>query len=213
MTPPRKPVIGLIGGIGAGKSAAAAAMARRGATVIDADRIGHEALEQPDVKAELVRMWGPNVLKSDGTANRRTIAGIVFPNPTELKRLEALVFPHIGRRVEGEIAAADADPKARFVALDAAVMLEAGWSERCDRIVYVDAPREVRLARLAVRSGWSSAEVAAREASQMSEDEKKARSDAVIRNGGAPEQLQERVDDLLRTWDLLQPEPAPIAGR
>jgi dephospho-CoA kinase len=197
-----KPVIGVVGGIGAGKSTAAAALARRGGAAVNADALGHEALEVPAVKDWLVGRWGPGVLKTDGTANRRAIAGVVFDNPAELAALEKVVFPHIGRRAAEEVRKAQADPAVRFVVLDAAVMLEAGWSGVCDRIVYVDAPRDVRLARLAARSGWSAAEVAAREAAQLSADEKLARADAVLVNDGSPAELQERVDRLLADWGL-----------
>lgn len=202
-------MVGLVGGIGAGKSAAAAAMARRGAAVVDADRVGHEVLELAHVKAQLGSWWGPGVLRPDGSADRRTVAGIVFADPAERARLEGLVFPHIGRRVERLIAAAAADPAVRFVALDAAVMLEAGWGHVCDRLVYVDAPRDTRLARLAARNGWTPAEVAAREAAQMPADRKAARADAVLVNDGSPERLRERVDALLSGWGLLS---APGAG-
>lgn len=201
--PARKPVIGLVGGIGAGKSAAAAAMARRGGRVVDGDRLGHEALELPDVKRQLVERWGDRVLKPNGAANRRAIAGIVFDDPVELKALEAMVFPHIGRRAREEIAAAQADPAVRFVVLDAAVMLEAGWADACDRLVYVDASRDVRLARLAARSGWLPEEVAAREAAQLAPEAKRARADATLLNDGTPGELQEQVDRLLGEWGLL----------
>jgi dephospho-CoA kinase len=205
----RKPVIGVVGGIGAGKSTAAAVLARRGGAAVNADALGHEALSLPAVKDQLVARWGPTVLKPDGTPNRRAIAGIVFDNPAELAALEGLVFPHIRRRVVEEIVKAQADPAVRFVVLDAAVMLEAGWSEVCDRIVYVDAPREVRLARLTARSGWSADEVTAREAAQLPLDEKRARADAVLVNDGSPEKLQEQVDRLLADWGLRdQRDPA-----
>jgi dephospho-CoA kinase len=199
----RKPVVGLVGGIGAGKSAAAAAMARRGGRVVDGDRLGHEALELPDVKRQLVERWGKRVLKPNGAANRRAIAGIVFDDATELKALEGMVFPHIGRRAREEIAAAQADPTVRFVVLDAAVMLEAGWADACDRIVFVDASRDVRLARLAARSGWKPAEVAAREAAQLAPEAKRARADAVLTNDGTPGELQDQVDRLLGELGLL----------
>ena len=203
----RKPVVGLVGAIGAGKSTAAAALARRGAAVIDADRIGHAVLEQPDVKAGLVALWGPGVLRSDGTADRRAIAAVVFPDRAERRQLEALVFPHIGRRVQEQIAAADADPAVRFVAVDAAVMLEAGWNGLCDRVLYVDAPRDVRLARLAARSGWTPADVAAREAAQMPAAQKVGLADAVLLNDGDPDRAAAQLDNLLRAWGL--PPPAP----
>src|SRR5204863_99428 len=84
-----------------------------------------------------------------------------FADPAELKALEAMVFPHIGRRAREEIERAQADPAVRFVVLDAAVMLEAGWAGACDRVVFVEAPREARVARLAARSRWTPAGVAA----------------------------------------------------
>jgi dephospho-CoA kinase len=199
----RKPVIGVVGGIGAGKSLVATAMARRGGVVIDADKLGHAALEQPEVKRQLVARWGERVLKPDGAANRRAIAGIVFDNPDERRALEELVYPVIRQRAVEEIDRAQADASARFVVLDAAVMMEAGWDAVCDRVVYVDAPRDVRLARLAARSGWTPAEVAAREAAQMGLREKRARADAVVVNDGSPEQLQGHVDRLLTEWGLL----------
>ena len=83
-----------------------------------------------------------------------------------------------------------ADAAAPFVVLDAAVLLEAGWNKEVDRIVYVDAPREVRIARLAARSGWTEADLAAREAAQWPEEVKKSRADAVIVNDAGLSELQ-----------------------
>ncbi|MFO0851528.1 MAG: dephospho-CoA kinase [Gemmataceae bacterium] len=198
----RKPVIGVVGGIGAGKSTVAAALARRGGAVVDADALGHRALELPAVKGRLVDRWGVRVLRPDGTADRRAIAGVVFADPAERRALEGLVFPHIRRLAEERIAAANADPAARFVVLDAAVLLEAGWDGVCDKLVYVDAPRAVRLARLAARSGWAEPEVAAREAAQLAEAEKRGRADAVLVNDGPPDRLDAQIDQMLAGWGL-----------
>ncbi|OWK43645.1 dephospho-CoA kinase [Fimbriiglobus ruber] len=202
MTTPHKLVIGIVGAIGAGKSAAAAAFARRGGAVVDADRLGHAVLERPDVKNELVTRWGTEVIKPDGTANRRAVAAIVFNSPAERRVLEGVVFPHIRRMAVEAVETARADPAARFVVLDAAVMLEAGWNGACDRIVYVDAARPVRLARLAERNGWGEDEVTAREAAQLPAAEKRATADAVVINDGTRDGLQEQVDRLLTLWDL-----------
>ena len=178
-------------------------MTPHGAAVIDADRIGHQVLELPEVLTSLVKRWGPRVLRADGSPNRREIGGIVFPDPAERRALEAVVFPHIRQRVTEAIATAQANPEVRFIVLDAAVMLEAGWNSVCDRIVYVDAPRDVRLTRLAARSGWNPNEVAAREASQMPPDKKLARADVVLMNDGSPDQLQTDVNALLNRWGLV----------
>lgn len=201
-------MIGLVGGIGAGKSAAARCFAARGGFVIDADALGHEALRQPGIVEWIVARWGESVRKSDGSLDRRAIARIVFADPEERNALERLVFPYIGERCRQEIERGTADPAARFVALDAAVLLEAGWNTAVDRIVYVEAPREVRLARLASRSAWTDADLAAREAAQWPEEEKKARADAVIVNAADPAALQEQVDRLLVEWRLLGERPA-----
>ena len=116
------------------------------------------------------------------------------------------MFPYIGERTRREIAAAQADPAVAFVVLDAAVLLEAGWGDMVDKLVYVDAPREVCVARLAARSGWTEADLTAREAAQWPAEKKMARADAVVVNGAERDELQEQVDRLLAEWRLA---PAP----
>lgn len=200
MTPPRKPVFGLIGGIGAGKSTAAACLAVRGGCVIDCDKLGHVALEQPDVKEKLRSRWGDAVFNADGTANRKAVAGVVFDTPSEREWLEGVVFPVIGRLADERIQSANADPAVRFSVLDAAVLLEAGWRGRCDKVLYVDAPRELRERRVLARSGWTPADLTARESAQWPSERKKQHADAVVTNDGTREQLQERIDHVLTDW-------------
>ncbi len=197
------PVLGVIGAIGAGKSTAAAAFARRGGFVLDCDRLGHVALAQAEVLAKLVQRWGMGIVQSDRTPNRRAIGAIVFADAAERMFLESVAFPAIGALVRAEIAKATGDAGVRFVVLDAAVLLEADWGDFCDRIVYVDAPRGVRLARVLARSGWTEAELDRREAAQWSAHERMARADAVIDNGGAPSDLQVAVDRLLKDWGWI----------
>src|SRR3954470_996810 len=144
----RTPVIGLIGGIGSGKSRVAAEFVRHGARVVSGDQAGHEALRQPELRSRVLERWGPEVLDEKGEINRRRLGAMVFADPAELRALEALVFPWIERRLRAEIDAA-AHEGVPLVVLDAAVMLEAGWDKVCDRIVYVHTPREQRLQRLA----------------------------------------------------------------
>jgi dephospho-CoA kinase len=203
-----KPVIGLIGAIGAGKSLTAQCFAARGGWVVDADALGHEALRQPEIMARVMERWGDRVRKPDGSLDRRAIGRIVFENSCERIALEELVFPYIGKRCRDEVAVGLADPKTRFVVLDAAVMLEAGWNNETDWIVYVDAPRPVRLARLAQRSGWTDSDLAARESAQWPEDAKKSRADEVIVNNSDQESLQKEVDRLLKQWELLSRQSA-----
>ena len=197
-----KPVVGLIGAIGAGKTTLAAAFGARGADVINADALGHEALERPDVRQKLIARWGERIVRPDGRLDRRVIGGIVFAESAERTALEQLVFPYIRERALEEIAKAQADPAARLVVLDAAVLLEAGWNTACDRIVYVDAPRDERLARLAARGGWTAADLTAREAAQWPAAEKRRHADAVVVNDGDPARLVAAVDGLLAEWQV-----------
>jgi dephospho-CoA kinase len=199
----RKPVICLVGGIGSGKSLVAAALARHGGYVIAGDQLGHEALQQADIRACVVERFGSSIVKEDGSIDRRQLGRIVFGDAAALRALEALVFPWIGRRIGEEIAAAQATPEISFIVLDAAVLLEAGWNEPCSRLVFVDAPRDQRLKRLQEQRNWSEKEVLTREHAQMPLNEKQQRADAVVDNSGPPQAVERQVEDLLRKWRLL----------
>jgi dephospho-CoA kinase len=192
-----KPVIGLVGGIGAGKSRVSGALARRGGRVVAGDPAGHAALRQPQVRQQIVGRWGPGVLGPDGEIDRGKLGAVVFADEAERRALEAVVQPWIGEQLRAEIAAARTDPDVAFVVLDAAVMLEAGWWDNVDLLVYVHVPRAVRLARVAEQRGWSPAAVAARERAQMSLTEKATRADFAVDNSGSPAELEPQLDLLL----------------
>jgi dephospho-CoA kinase len=194
------PVVGLIGGMGSGKSLVGELFRKKGAKVISGDQLGHEALRQPDIRAAIARRWGSAVLESDGSISRQRLAGIVFRNAEERQALEALVFPWIERRIQEEVADARACAAFVLIVLDAAVMLEAGWAKVCDWLVYVHAPRAERLRRLKEQRGWSAKEVQERENAQWSLTDKVSRADYAVDNSGTPERVAQQVDDLLRQW-------------
>src|SRR5262249_39717536 len=172
------------------------------------DAAGHLALRQPDVRDAVVRRWGAGLLGPDGEIVRPRLGAIVFADPAELQALETLVHPWIRRRLEEEIALARADPAVRFVVLDAAIMLEAGWDDVCDVLVFVDAPVEVRRRRVAAR-GWSPDDLRARESAQMPLTRKAARADHVLRNAASVDHLERQVDELLRRLGLAGDGPPP----
>lgn len=196
-----KPVIGLVGGIGGGKSLVARLLAERGGFVIDADPIAHEALRDPAIKAKVVARFGAEMLGPDGEVVRKRLAGPVFEDDMARRELESWIFPWVGERARELIARANSDPEVRFVVIDAPVMLEAGWNDVANRIIYVHAPRDVRLSRLAQR-GWTPEQVMARERAQLSLTEKARRADAVVDNGGSPVETARQLDRILRGWNL-----------
>lgn len=203
-TTTHKRVIGLVGGIGAGKSVVADAFNLLGGAVIAGDPLGHEALEEPTINARIKEIWGPRgVFDADGKLNRKLLGRIVFPSPVERTRLEYLVHPYIEERMREEIAKAQADPAVSFIVVDAAIMLEAGWNKVCDALVYVDAPRSLRLERVQKLRGWTEADLANREAVQMPPEKKKARADAVIDNSGSVAATQTQVQALCQQWNLV----------
>ncbi|MCH8921906.1 MAG: dephospho-CoA kinase [Planctomycetes bacterium] len=196
-------VIGILGGVASGKSLVARQLEKLGAVVLDADALGHEVLRRPEVTVAIRDRWGERVIAEGGQIDRSAVARIVFADSAEGRRelefLEELTHPKIGellcRRLD-ELAAAGQAPAA---VLDAPVMLKAGWDGRCDRIVFVDAPREVRLVRARER-GWNEEVFSAREAAQESLDAKRERADVVIDNSASTELTQAQIEHL---WQSL----------
>jgi dephospho-CoA kinase len=163
-------IIGLVGRIGAGKSTAARRFAEHGATVVDADRHAHEALEDPQVIAEVAIRFGPGVIDARGRVDRSAMAGRVFggtpAHDADRAALEAIVHPRVRRRLEAVLAneAARNLPggHAPTVVLDVPLLVQAGWDDLCTHLVVVECEDSVRRMRLAAR-GWSAEQIAARD--------------------------------------------------
>jgi dephospho-CoA kinase len=188
-------VIGLAGGVGAGKSTVAAILAQLGCVVADADALAREALRQPDIRDEIAGWWGRGVLDAAGEIDRKAVARIVFERPEERRRLESLVHPWIRRRQQAIFAAAPRE--ARALVIDAPLLFETGLDRACDAVIFVDAPRAARIARLGATRGWTEAELDRREASQLPLDEKRSRADHVVVNDGDLDGLADRVRRIL----------------
>src|SRR4029434_1014772 len=120
----RKPVIGIVGGIGSGKSLVANELQRLGCVVVDSDRQNHEILNRPEVLQQLRDWWGPSVANADGTANRKAIGEIVFRDAEQKRQLESLTYPLIARERLRIFAASEADPAIRALVLDSPLLLE-----------------------------------------------------------------------------------------
>ncbi len=200
--------IGVLGGVASGKSLVARQLTELGAGLLDADRAGHEVLDDPEVQLSLRHRWGDKAFGPDGRVDRSRVAEIVFaPQPAggqERRFLENLLHPRIVRRLadeQRELAAQNYPA----VVLDAPLLLEAGWDRLCDRLIFVDAARELRLARAAAR-GWTEEDVARREAAQLPLEVKRARADVSIDNSGTPQQTRAQVEQF---WALLAEDDNP----
>jgi dephospho-CoA kinase len=201
------PVLGLIGGIGAGKSLVGRIFADRGAVVLDADAIGHALLDQKPAREEVVKRFGTRVLENATGApgespriNRLVLGALVFGQPQALRDLESILHPRMRRTFERVISRAVRGGSNPAVVLDAAVLLEAGWNDLCDAVVFVDAPREMRLERLRVQRGWSAEKLDSRERAQLPLDEKRRRAHHVINNDSDAEALRAAAEKVWHSF-------------
>lgn len=187
-------LLGLVGGIASGKSAAARMLAERGALWIDCDQLAHRVLEHSDVIEALRQRFSDDILDSQGAVDRRRVAAYVFGDtPSAVAHrhwLEGVVHPRVRQLAEQRIAQAGQQYPA--IVIDAPLLIEAGWSDFCDRIVMIDTPVELRR-QLAAARGWTDEEFARRERSQLSVEEKRRRSTDVIPNAGSLDELAEQV--------------------
>ena len=176
-------VIGITGGIGAGKSSASAILGELGAEVIDADKAAHQVY-LPDTPAwrEIVEAFGEEVLAADRTIDRRKLGPRVFADPAALQTLNHIMHGKIFAYIQGQIACIRRTKSARVVAVEAAVLLEAGWQALADQLWVVVAPVEVAIARLRDDRGVPEDQARVRIAAQMSNDERIAHADTVIHN-------------------------------
>ena len=212
-------VVGLCGGIGAGKSTVAALLAERGATVIDVDGIGHDVLTRDDVRDAVVAEFGTEVLATDGTVDRSALAALVFACRTpgsgdRLSDLEAISHPAINRELDrrlGELADGQVGRPVdgpHLVVLDMAVLVALHQDGRgYTEVVAVEADRRVRLERLVDR-GMTIADAEARMASQADDAERRAVADHVVANDGDRIEL-DRAVDLLFDGLTRRGRPAP----
>ncbi|MBS0202767.1 MAG: dephospho-CoA kinase [Planctomycetes bacterium] len=211
----RIPVIGIVGGIGSGKSEVTRWVARHAnVTTIDADLVGHQVLRWDTVKAALRQRFGQEIFDSVGEIQRGALARRVFGDGPSFQAarhdLERIVHPAIEQQIVDVIAAAAREER-DAVLLDAAVLLEAGWQKRCDAVVFVDAPDDVRLSRVSARSGWSLEELQKRESSQLPLSTKKQRSNLVISNAADDSRAGEQLLDFLLRMrgNCCKPLPNP----
>lgn len=182
--------IGLTGGIGSGKSTVAALFARRGAPVVDTDEIAHRLAEPgTDAYSAIVAAFGNDILDAARRIDRKRLRGRVFNDPRERKRLEAILHPRIREEVRRRLAELDAP----YCVVVVPLLLESGFDKIIDRILVVDAPETLQVARTTARSELTEPEVRAVMAAQASRAERLEKADDVILNDADPAHLEREV--------------------
>jgi dephospho-CoA kinase len=192
-----KPVIGIAGGIGSGKSMVANLFAERGCFVVNSDQQVNEAYADEHVKETLRHWWGEEAMAPDGQVNRRLIASKIFNDLAERRRLEALIHPLVNAARRRAMTEAAARPKVVAFVWDTPLLFETSLNLQCDAVVFVDAPPELRLLRVRQTRNWDETELSRREISQWPLDRKREISDYVIRNTADVGHARGQVKDVL----------------
>lgn len=201
-------IIGLTGGIASGKSLVASELARRGAFVIDVDRVARALVEpgEPALEA-VIREFGPEFRRDDGTLDRRALGRRVFSDPDALARLNGIMFPRLREATEKQVRDAAARGHSLIV-VDAAVLHEAGLDALVDRVIFVTTSEDVRVERIVARDGLSRKEALDRVKAQAHLEDGLRRADFVVDNSGGPEDVARQVEAIL---DRLAAGPCGLA--
>jgi dephospho-CoA kinase len=190
--------VGLTGGIGSGKSEVSRRLAALGAVIIDADVAARRVVDPgtPGL-ARIAETFGPGVLRPDGALDRARLGAIVFSDPAQLAKLNAITHPLIGEWMQASeraaIEAADGNP---IVIYDAALLAESGRWANYDLVIVVDVPPEVQVDRLVSQRGMPPDQAQARLAAQATREQRLALADLVIDNSGSLEDLDHRVAEV-----------------
>jgi len=193
----KKPIIGLTGAPGAGKSMVARQFEKQGCAVIDADQLNHEVLTNPDVIQKIVSWWGKRILLSDGRLDRDAIGRIVFENPKQLKQLTHLVHPLIAEREQELISYYQDDPKLLAIILDVPLLFESGQDQWCDVVIFVACEQEIRRQRLTTNRGWEAEKANKIDNLQLGVNVKAQKADYIIRNNSSVSEIAVQVNKLL----------------
>ena len=197
-------LLGIIGGIGSGKSTASALFRQLGAAVISADDIGHQVLLLPDIKKAVQERWGSAVFGADGEIDRRKLAAIVFANEQELTHLKSLTHPLIAAEMHRQREEHERNG-VQLCLLDAPLLLESNWEPMVDLIIFVSASAEERWNRVKNR-GWSEREWKQRESAQLPVEEKSRRASIVLDNSGDTDHLRMQVEAFVHDYVSVLPK-------
>ena len=190
-----KPIIGIMGGIGSGKSSVAAEFVKLGCKVIDADKIAHELLGRKTIKEKIVVSFGRDVLDSKGNIDRKRLGEIVFSDVDKLSLLNGIIHPLVMKRVEELIEQYNRKNQVKAIVLDMPLLVEIGWAGRCDKLIFVDCEQKIRADR-AKKKDFGKNQIKIREKFQISLDNKASLADNTVENNSDFSALVRQVADI-----------------
>jgi len=191
----KKPIIGIIGGIGSGKSAVAAEFGKLGCKIIDADKIAHEILGKKSVKEKILEYFGPAILDREGKIDRRKLAKIVFADAEKIASLNGIIHPLVLEQTKKLIKKYNSQKKVKAIVLDMPLLVEIGWEKRCDKLIFVDCEQKIR-AKRAQKMGLNKNQLKIRENFQISLDNKIKLTDNIVENNSGFSALVRQVADI-----------------
>jgi len=204
--PKAKPIVGIVGGIGSGKSLVANQLESLGCAVIRADELARHAINEPQVLEQLTQWWGQEILDNEGRIDRPKVAERVFGNVAELERLEALIHPKVNEQRMRLHQRYQSDPSIKAIVEDTPLLMEKQLDGGCDFIIFVQADRDTRLRRIAASRGWTAHQLDQREKSQIGVDKKANRADYVVDNNAGIDQC---LEDVRRVLSQILQEDIP----
>ena len=192
----KKPIVGIIGGVGSGKSTVAAEFAKLGCKVVDADKIAHELLEEKVAREQIVGLFGQTILDSAGKIDHRKLGDVVFADADKLSSLNKIIHPLVLRRAEELIKQYNRQNEVKAIVLDMPLLVEVGWARRCDKLIFVDCKRQLRVDRAKKMGVFDENQVKIRENFQISLDNKANLTDNIIDNNSDFSALARQVIDI-----------------
>lgn len=186
-------IVGLTGGIASGKSTVSRILEQNAVPIIDADKVAREVVEVgSDGLAQVVKIFGPQVLTESGELNRHLLGSLIFKDELLRQQLNGVLQPLIRQRFKDRIEQLRAQ-QAELIVLDLPLLYEMQYEALCDEIIVVYVSEKVQLQRLMERNNYSQQEAEERMAAQLSLEEKRVRADVIFENDGKPTDLERQV--------------------
>jgi len=192
----KKPVIGILGGIGSGKSTTATEFEKLGCGLIDADKIAHQLLDEPDIKKKVIEAFGSSILDTDNKIGRKKLADIVFADRDKLKQLNNIIHPAVLARAEELIEQFNSQPETKAIVLDMPLLVEVGWEKRCEKLIFIDCKEQIRAERSKKTHLFDENKLKIRENLQISLDKKQGIAENTIDNNSELSALKKQVAEI-----------------